>query len=164
MCRQLLWLQGLVLEDLASVLPQWLLQVPHVIIRRGEGELLRDAQLKLRCANATHTAIVYTMALFGCTSIATACALHPQLLRFLDRMYDADISSLSRALHMSEQDVKAFYTEWRARVAAPSVDMSPFWVAQNAITKVALLAVPVPRIVSPTPPDRRAPCSLHCVQ
>jgi hypothetical protein len=33
--------------------------------------------------------------------------------------------------------VKAFYTEWRARVAAPSVDMSPFWVAQNAVVKVA---------------------------
>ncbi len=125
------------LEDLASVLPQWLLQVPHVIIRRGEGELLRDAQLKLRCANATHTAIVYTIALSGCTSIAAACARYPQLLRFLDRMYDADISSLSRALHMPEHEVTAFYTEWRARVAAPSVDMSPFWVAQNAITKVA---------------------------
>jgi hypothetical protein len=33
--------------------------------------------------------------------------------------------------------VKAFYMEWRARVAAPSVDMSPFWVAQNAVAKVA---------------------------
>ncbi len=69
------------------MLPQWLLEVPHVVIRRGEGELLRDAQLKLRCANATHTAVVYTMALSGSTSIAAACASHPHLLLFLDRLY-----------------------------------------------------------------------------
>ncbi len=135
--RQLLLLQGLVVEDLSSALPPWLLHVPHIIVRRGEGELLRDAQLKLRCANATHTAIVYTMALSACTSVAAACAAHPQLLLFLDRLYDADISSLPRALQLPEADVKAFYAEWRARVASPSVDMSPFWVAQNAVAKVA---------------------------
>ena len=76
---------------------------------------MRDAQLKLRCANATHTAVVYTMALSAHTSIAAACAAHPHLLLFLDRLYEADISSLPRALQLPQADVKAFYTEWRAR-------------------------------------------------
>ena len=134
--------QGLVVEDLASVLPSWLLDVPHIIVRRGEGELSRDAQLKLRCANATHTAIVYAMALSASTSVAAACAAHPHFLLFLDRLYDADISSLPRALQLPEHEVKAFYTEWRARVAAPSVDMSPFWVAQNAVAKVMRAMLP----------------------
>ena len=138
----LMALQGLVVEDLAAVLPEWLIDVPHIIVRRGEGELVRDAQLKLRCANATHTAVVYTMALSAHTSIAAACAAHPHLLLFLDRLYEADISSLPRALQLPEADVKAFYTEWRARVAAASVDMSPFWVAQNAVAKVMRSAFP----------------------
>ena len=77
------------------------------------------------------------------TSIAAACAAHPQLLLFLDRLYDADISSLPRALQLPEADVKAFYTEWRARMAAPSVDMSPFWVAQNAVAKVTCSHCPI---------------------
>jgi hypothetical protein len=144
---QLLLLQGLVVEDLSSALPLWLLDVPHIIVRRGEGELLRDAQLKLRCANATHTAVVYTMALSACTSVAAACAAHPQLLLFLDRLYDADISSLPRALQLPEADVKAFYAEWRARVAAPSVDMSPFWVAQNAVAKVTTVTATPSRLL-----------------
>lgn len=123
-------------EDLASQLPHFMLNLPHVIVRRLHGELARDAQLKLRCANATHTAVVYTMALSACTSVAAAFASHPRLLLFLDTLYHADISSLSRALLLPEAHVLAFYTEWRARVAAPSVDMSPFWVAQNAVAKV----------------------------
>ena len=143
----------MIIEDLGSLLPQWLLGVPHVIVRRGEGELLRDAQLKLRCANATHTAVVYCMALAANTSIAAACAQHPQLLHFLDRLYDADIASLPRALQLPEAEVKAFYTEWRARVAAPSVDMSPFWVAQNAVAKVA----------APCADACTAPCCASCL-
>jgi mannitol-1-phosphate/altronate dehydrogenase len=126
----------LVVEDVASHLPHFMLHLPHIIVRRLEGELVRDAQLKLRCANATHTAVVYTMALSGCTSVAAAFAAHPRLLLFLDSLYHADISSLAPSLHLPEADVLAFYTEWRARVAAPSVDMSPFWVAQNAVAKV----------------------------
>jgi mannitol-1-phosphate/altronate dehydrogenase len=126
----------LVVEDLASLLPHWILDVPHIIVRRVEGQLIGDAQLKLRCANATHTAVVYTMALSACTSIAAACAAYPHLLLFLDSLFHADIASLSHALSLPEAEVFDFYTEWRARVAAPSVDMSPFWVAQNAVTKV----------------------------
>lgn len=103
-------------EDLPSLLPHFMLHLPHVIVRRLDGELVRDAQLKLRCANATHTAVVYTMALHGCTSVAAAFAAHPRLLLFLDILYHADISSLSRALPLPEEDVLAFYTEWRARV------------------------------------------------
>ena len=132
----LMALQGLVVEDLAAVLPEWLIDVPHIIVRRGEGELVRDAQLKLRCANATHTAVVYTMALSAHTSIAAACAAHPHLLLFLDRLYEADISSLPRApLSVKCLDVRLRQLQ-RARVAAASVDMSPFWVAQNAVAKV----------------------------
>jgi mannitol-1-phosphate/altronate dehydrogenase len=142
--------QGLVVEDVASHLPHFMLHLPHIMVRRLEGELVRDAQLKLRCANATHTAVVYTMALSGCTSVAAAFAAHPRLLLFLDSLYHADISSLAPSLQLPEADVLAFYTEWRARVAAPSVEMSPFWVAQNAVAKVRRACAAL-RVASHTP-------------
>jgi hypothetical protein len=94
---------------------------------------------------------VYTMALAAHTSITAAFAACPHLLLFLDRLYDADIASLASALQLPAVEVKAFYMEWRARVSAPSVEMSPFWVAQNAVAKVRPPAATRAPVIHTTP-------------
>jgi mannitol-1-phosphate/altronate dehydrogenase len=86
----------LVIEDIHNVLPDVLDRSDSlgVIVRTREGDIATDYMLKLRVANATHSALVYAMVLNRCGD-TRGCATESIYVEFIDKLVAYDIGILS---------------------------------------------------------------------
>ncbi|KAM3577219.1 hypothetical protein VYU27_000901 [Nannochloropsis oceanica] len=133
--------KALVIEDLTGVLPPSLDQAPGVVVRRVAGEIEVDHQLKLRIANAIHTAMVYCMAL-GRMSDTSACIGNPLILPYIHTLYQQDILPTSRTSGVPQEEVQAVYDDWVRRLQHPQFGLSCLFVCQNASQKLGIRLLP----------------------
>jgi mannitol-1-phosphate/altronate dehydrogenase len=99
----------------------------------SQAELLDCISLKLLIANATHTSVVYSMALSGRPS-TSCCIREPLFLRLVEAVFWQDI--LPAFGEERRADAVATFREWLARLQHPHFDMSSFFVCQNATQKL----------------------------
>lgn len=127
---------------MVKVLPAKLRTVPGVHIRTTAGAIAVDQQLKLRIVNATHTALVYVMALAGFTN-TTQCTRDPVFIPYLTRLFETAI--LPAAVHdlqQREPAVRALFAEWMMRLQNPTMGMDTLFVLQNATVKLGARIMP----------------------
>ena len=132
--------KALVVEDLTGVLPPSLEGAPGVVVRRQAGQIEVDHQLKLRIANAIHTAMVYCMALSRMPD-TSACIGHPFILPYIEALYRQDIVRMVSA-DIPEAEVQAVYDDWVYRLQHPQFGLSCLFVCQNASQKLGIRLVP----------------------
>ena len=133
--------KALVIEDLTGVLPSSLEQAPGVVVRRVAGEIEVDHQLKLRIANAIHTAMVYCMAL-GRMPDTSACVCHSLILPYIHALYQEDILPMSCISGVPQEEVQAVYNDWVRRLQHPQFGLSCLFVCQNASQKLGIRLMP----------------------
>jgi mannitol-1-phosphate/altronate dehydrogenase len=97
-------------------------------------------QVKLRVANAVHTAMVYVMALSGLAVTARLGEL-PGLQTYLSQLFELDILPSLVRDGVGKPEARRFFTEWMGRLELP-LDHSTFFVSQNAVAKVTERLVP----------------------
>ena len=127
--------KALVIEDLKKVLPPSLASSPGVILRQKSGEIDIDHLLKLRIANATHSAMVYAMALAGLKNTTDAS---DKIFTYLDNLYKHDILPGLLSLGVSRTDANGVYDDWISRLRHRYFGMSTFFVCQNASVKCSV--------------------------
>ena len=115
-------------------------------IRTAPDAIDIDQQLKLRIVNATHTALVYVMALAGYTN-TTQCTQDPVFIPYLTRLFEtAILPAAVRDLHQSAGAVRTLFDEWMSRLQNPTMGMDALFVCQNATVKLGARLIPsVPR-------------------
>ncbi|KAJ0399518.1 hypothetical protein P43SY_002183 [Pythium insidiosum] len=133
--------KALVVEDLQGVLPGSWKSQPGVVVRSSPGQLEQDLLLKLRIANAVHTALVYVMSLSRLKS-TVAISQHPELNTYVDTLFAKDILPSLEASGVSPEAAQATFNEWKARLAHPHFGVDTFWVAQNAMFKLSVRLLP----------------------
>ncbi|OQR91187.1 hypothetical protein ACHHYP_04917 [Achlya hypogyna] len=133
--------KALVVEDLNGRLePAWT-AVPGVAVVTSPGELTTYQLLKLHVANATHTAMVYYLAL---SRRSNTTAMDAPLERFLDELFARDIRpALTGPLGIREALVQQVYDEWLGRLRHPHFGMDTFFVAQNSFAKFQIRLWPL---------------------
>jgi hypothetical protein len=134
-------MKALVIEDIAEVLPLSLESFPGVIIRHDACQMAVDHALKLRIANATHTAAVHAMALSRVTD-TQACASDQHILIFLQRLFEEDIRSGLVPAVADAAEVDRVWKDWSHRLAHPFFGLSTFFITQNAYAKLRLRLMP----------------------
>ena len=133
--------KALVIEDLTSSLPPQFGSVPGVVVRHQSGELALDIALKLRIANGIHTAMVYAMALGGLFQ-TDACIGHPDLLPYLEQLFERDIVHVCSELKMPREKAAPVFSEWMGRLQHPHFGLSCLFVCQNATQKMGIRLLP----------------------
>lgn len=146
--------KALVIEDLRSDLPPSLSEPAikknfGVVVRKSVGQLGGDIALKLRVANATHTAIAHTMALSSllltdALSVADDKSAGPLLLKYLDSMFGAQILPGARKLYGLDE-TRAVYADWRKRLCHAHFGLSTFFITQNGAAKGGIRIAPTIR-------------------
>ncbi|EQC37806.1 hypothetical protein SDRG_04830 [Saprolegnia diclina VS20] len=125
--------KALVLEDTTLSLDASWAALPGVVVLRTPGELSAYHKLKLNIANATHTAMVYCLAL---SRVANTTSTTEALYTFLDELFRRDIApALVRHDQIPAALVQSVYDEWIHRLRHPYFGMDTFFVSQNAFTK-----------------------------
>jgi len=142
--------KAIVVEDLKGVLNigEWS-KVKGAVIRLNQGELYLDGQLKLRIANALHTALVHVAAMSGLLHVHEAMA-SPAIEKLLYELYEADIkpgvSGMATRLEISVETAlswaDAAFEDWIARLRNPGMKFSNWFVCQNCTQKIALRFLP----------------------
>jgi mannitol-1-phosphate/altronate dehydrogenase len=132
-------LKALVLEDIHSDLPEALTslvhQVPGLVLRRQPGQLLADIQLKLRIANATHTAMAHAMALSK-LPMTHALVHRPDILSFIDTVFSGPIRTA--LFRYDPVDVLQVYQDWRQRLLHASFGLNTFFITQHGAAKCGI--------------------------
>lgn len=135
--------KALVIEDLGNVLPAALEEAPGVVIRRTAGEIEIDHSLKLRVANAIHTAMVYCMALSRMPD-TSACIGHPLIMPYIQALYEQDIVRMT-SMGIPHAEVQSVYDDWVRRLQHPQFGLGCLFVSQNASQKLGLRLLPTIR-------------------
>lgn len=133
--------KALVIEDLAGVLPEELGAVAGVQLRSKAGELALDIAMKLRIANGLHTAMVYVMALGGLFK-TDACIGRPDVLPYLQELYERDVANMAPELGVNESKIRAVFEEWMLRLQHPHFGLECLFVCQNASQKLGIRLLP----------------------
>ena len=130
--------KALVIEDLNNRLPAKI-RTYGVLITSEPNELEKLISLKLLISNATHSCMVYSMALCGFSG-TSSCIKNRQFLNLIDGIFQQDIlSSFKDTLKESALDT---YEEWRTRLQHPFFEMNTFFVCQNATSKLCIRILP----------------------
>ena len=113
-----------------------------LVVRHSRLQLQADVALKLRIANATHTAVAHAMALQGVLS-TTELAFGKSwdwIMAYLDSLFDFQIlpaclvdSGIGTVI--TAEDVCAVWMDWRARLMHPTFGASTFFITQNGAAK-----------------------------
>ncbi|CAK4905500.1 unnamed protein product [Aphanomyces euteiches] len=137
--------KALVIEDLQKVLPAQWVSIPGVVIRTEPGALDKDHSLKLGIANATHTAMVYCLAL---SKIANTTATPLLVMNYLDGLYQRDLAPALLSQGIPQDLIDSVYADWSHRLRHQFFGMDTFFVAQNATAKyrIRLLSTVAPLI------------------
>lgn len=133
--------KALVIEDLAGALPPALGSVPGVVLRSRPKLLELDIALKLRIANGLHTAMVYAMAL-GRIFQTDGCIGHPDILPYLEQLFERDIVHVCTELAMPRLQVTPVFSEWMSRLQHPHFGLGCLFVCQNAMQKLGIRLLP----------------------
>ena len=130
--------KALVIEDLGGVLPEALGAVRGVVVRTAVGRLGVDIALKLRIANATHSAMALPMAL-GRRFTTEQCAAADPVLPYLEQLFERDIvGGLTTELGVGRPAVEEVFAEWVSRLRHAHFGLDCFFIAQNATQKLGL--------------------------
>lgn len=107
-----------------------------MVICHESGELDDYISLKLRIANATHTASVYSMALSGLIG-TSSFVKHADYQKLIDSIFWRDIypTISSNLKHYASQ----FFNEWINRLQHPYFELGTYFICQNAIQKLSML-------------------------
>jgi len=143
--------KAVVIEDLTKVLNQeeWD-KVDGAYLRTQVGELGIDQQLKLRIANALHTALVHVAALSAIKFIHEAMAIE-SIPQFLEELYEADIRPGLPSLAANVEGIDeatvlewgdAAFADWMRRLYNPGMDFSCWFVCQNCTQKIGQRFLP----------------------
>ena len=143
-CAEPLPLKALVIEDIGGILPAaQLAHVPGMHARTTPGALARDLALKLRVANATHTAMVYAMALSRRFTTERCAEAGSPVLSFLCHLFEADVfPALLRELDVTPPIVSAVFSEWVSRLTHAHFGLDALFVCQNATQKIRIRLLP----------------------
>lgn len=128
--------KALVIEDLKGVMRSdvWGCHVAGLHLRPNAGELALDQAFKLNIANATHTAMVYLMALSRLSNTRDAVHL-PLLQQHIDQLFHLDILPALDTQGISSDEAMQTYEEWMMRVRHEHFGLDSFWIGQNALLK-----------------------------
>ncbi|KAL7578565.1 hypothetical protein ACA910_011623 [Epithemia clementina (nom. ined.)] len=141
--------KALVLLDPHQDLPEWFTTRQQqqeggggLVIRHSAPQLQADVALKLRIANATHTAIAHAMALQGVlntTALASSNNCH-WIISYLDELVQhqivpACLSDESIGTVVNQTDVEAVWKDWRGRLLHSTFGISTFFITQNGAAK-----------------------------
>ncbi|KAF0694620.1 Aste57867_14516 [Aphanomyces stellatus] len=139
--------KALVIEDLANVLPLAWATCPGVVVRHEPHALHVDHALKLGIANATHTAMVYCLAL---SRIASTAATPSTLFVYLDGLFQRDIAPALLHRGISTATSQDVYADWIHRLQHEHFGMDTFFVAQNAWAKynIRLVSIVAPYLAA----------------
>ncbi|ETV82154.1 hypothetical protein, variant 1 [Aphanomyces astaci] len=137
--------KALVIEDLTGQLPLAWGSIPGVQLRTQPNALTQDHLLKLGIANATHTAMVYALAL---SRLPTTAAAPPVVFTYLDGLVQKDLAPGLLTHGLSYGVIQEVYKDWIHRLKHKYFGMDTFFVAQNAWTKytIRLLATIAPHV------------------
>lgn len=128
--------KALVIEDLRNRLPICFKSLANlgVLVCQKEDDLANYISLKLLIANATHTCLVYVMALSGMSG-TSSCVSNPVFLDLIDGIFWRDIFP---TIELNLQKIaESTYNEWVKRLKHPYFEMSTFFICQNAIQKLS---------------------------
>lgn len=127
--------KALVIEDTQNRLPQGLKSLPGFGVRicSNHTEILNCISLKLLIANATHTSMVYSMALSGFSG-TSSCITNPLFLKLVEGIFWQDI--YPGFAEDQRADAVLTFNEWKGRLQHPYFEMSSFFVCQNATQKL----------------------------
>nr|CCA23855.1 conserved hypothetical protein [Albugo laibachii Nc14]CCA24039.1 conserved hypothetical protein [Albugo laibachii Nc14] len=103
-------------------------------VRHKSEEFAVDEALKLNVANATHTAMVYLMALSRISNTRHATDLSI-LQEHLQRLFHLDILPALGTQGVLSDVATQMYEEWMTRVRHKHLGLDTFWVCQNALFK-----------------------------
>ena len=139
-------MKAMVICDPERDLPLWMNDTSvqsrfGVKIRHDPADLEADISLKLRVANATHTAVAHPMALMSLVNTDALCKSSTSsevILTYLDSLYQAQI--LPGAIHddISMEETEAAWTDWRKRLQHPHFGLSTFFITQNGAAKCGI--------------------------
>ena len=125
----------------------------QVKVRYHPRELENDIALKLRVANATHTALAHAMALSSLVNTDALCSSsspppaqsepasslpppkHALLLRYLDSLFATQILPAAANDGISAQETNSTWEDWRQRLRHPHFGLSTFFITQNGAAK-----------------------------
>lgn len=140
--------KALVICDPGKDLPSWMCNDETMTkfglkIRHHAKELEFDIALKLRVANATHTAVAHVMALTSlvntealCDSSPTAAAIN--ILAYVDSLYQSQILSAAVIDGISAEETEETWRDWRQRLLHPQFGLSTFFITQNGAAKCGI--------------------------
>jgi len=125
--------KALVILDPQQRLPPGFRTLAHlgVVVRSTQEQLVADIALKLRVANATHTALAQCMALMG-TLNTDVLANGGLLMDYLDCLFESQILPGST---FGAAETEAVYQDWRRRLTHPHFGLSTFFITQNGAAK-----------------------------
>lgn len=124
-----------------------------VVVRKDPKQMDADIALKLRVANATHTAIAHAMALVQWTNtdaLAAAAAATTTssptssdasltanvFMSYLDAFfYDQIMISSFPGIGSNSPETQGCYDDWRPRLTHPHFGLSTFFITQNGAAK-----------------------------
>ena len=144
--------KALVIEDLGGVLPEALGAVRGVVVRTAVGRLGVDIALKLRIANATHSAMALPMALGRRFTTEQCAAAGSPVLPYLEQLFERDIvGGLTTELGVGRPAVEEVFAEWVSRLRHAHFGLDCFFIAQNATQKLGLRLMPSASEAAPSP-------------
>ncbi len=133
--------KALVVEDLHRRLPDAFhsasLACLGVRVCSNAADLSSYIAAKLLIANATHTCLVYSMALAGLTGTSACVSSSRAFLELIDGIFWRDIEPTFPVEGGRRQSARDTFREWTARLQHPHFEMSTFFVAQNATQKLS---------------------------
>jgi len=127
--------KALVIEDINDRLNPVLKTLKHlgVHICSETSEIIDCINFKLMIANATHTCMVYSMAMSGLCG-TSGCLENRFFFELIDGIFYQDI--LMAFEEEKRNDVLRTYKEWSERLKHPYFEMSTFFICQNATQKL----------------------------
>lgn len=139
-------MKAMVICDPERDLPLWMNDATvqsrfGVKIRHDPADLEADISLKLRVANATHTAIAHPMALMSLINTDALCKTSVSsevILTFLDSLYQAQILPGAVNDGISMEETEAAWIDWRKRLQHPHFGLSTFFITQNGAAKCGI--------------------------
>ncbi|KDO26457.1 hypothetical protein SPRG_08260 [Saprolegnia parasitica CBS 223.65] len=147
--------KALVLEDSASSLDTSWAALPGVIVLRTCGDLSAYHKLKLNIANATHTAMVYCLAL---SRVGNTTATHEAVYTFLDELFRRDIApalvqhnQIPAALVQSVYDDQNAFTKFQIRLWPSVLSNLACDAAYQPSAMMALATAFLLRFLTPAP-------------
>lgn len=127
--------KALVIEDTQNRLPEGFKSLANLGVRicSNHTEILNCISLKLLIANATHTSMVYSMALSGFPG-TSSCITNQHFLKLVEGIFWQDI--YPGFAEDQRPDAVLTFNEWKGRLQHPHFEMSSFFVCQNATQKL----------------------------